>query len=314
MRPQADTAPVFPPISPAALAAWQAHGRFGAFAGHRVFARVEDRQGDTRPWLLLIHGFPTASLDWHPLWQALSGDFNLLAPDLLGFGFSDKPARHDYRIAEQADLIEHWCTELGVTQMHVVAHDYGVTVAQELLARDREHAALGETKRLRSIVFLNGGLFPESHRPRAIQKLLLTPLGPLLSRLLTKRGFARSFMAIFGPATRPGADEIDAFWTLVAHQDGQRIAHRLMRYVPERTQHRGRWVGALLATTMPMRLINGARDPVSGAHMAARFRELIHGADVVWLDEIGHYPQVEAPSRVYASLCNFWRRIGAMAP
>ncbi len=314
MRPEADRTPGFPPISTNALAEWQAQGRYGEFAGHRVFARVHDAHGPARPWLLLIHGFPTASLDWFPLWTALARDFNLLAPDLLGFGLSDKPTRHDYTIAGQADLVEYWCTQLGIVQTHVVAHNYGVTVAQELLARDRELAARGLAKRLASVVFLNGGLFPETHRTRPIQKLLLTPLGPLVSRLLTQRSFARSFAAIFGPATRPRAAEIDAFWQLIARQDGHRLAHRLIHYVPERRRHRERWVGALGTATVPMRLINGALDPVSGEHMAARFREIVHEADIVWLDDIGHYPQIETPQRVYASLGNFWRRIGAISP
>ena len=314
MRPDSDPTPEFPPISMAALDAWRASGRFAQAAGHRVFARIDDRHRDTRPWLLLIHGFPTASFDWHPLWAHLAQDFNLLAPDLLGFGDSDKPRRHDYRISGQADLIEHWCGQLGIERMHVLAHDYGVTVAQELLARDQERSTSGRSTRIQSVVFLNGGLFPEAHRPRLIQKLLLTPLGPLLSRLLTKPVFARSFRAIFGPKTRPSADEIDAFWALIAARDGQRIAHRLMRYVRERQRQRERWVGALTGTTIPMRLVNGALDPVSGAHLVARYRALISEADVVWLDDIGHYPQVEAPERVHASLRNFWGRIGAISP
>ena len=63
-----------------------------------------------------------------------------------------------------------------------------------------------------------------------------------------------------------------------------------------------------------MRLINGACDPVSGAHLAQRYRELIREPDIVWLDDIGHYPQVEAPARVHASLRAFWLRIGAVNP
>ncbi|MBP6078006.1 MAG: alpha/beta hydrolase [Xanthomonadales bacterium] len=304
----------FPRISLSALADWRARGRVEHFRGHQVFARVHAMPGVVRPWLLLIHGFPTASLDWHPLWAQLSHEFNLLAPDLLGFGFSDKPADIDYTIAMQADLVVHWCNLLGIANAHVIAHDYGVTVAQELLARDLERRVRGDAGLVDSIAFLNGGLFPESHRPRLIQKLLLTALGPLLSRLLSKRSFASSFSAVFGPDTQPTADEIDAFWALLSERQGRRIAHRLMRYVPERHAQRARWVGALVESQVPMRLINGACDPVSGAHLAQRYRELIREPDIVWLDDIGHYPQVEAPARVHASLRAFWLRIGAVNP
>lgn len=306
------TMPDFPSISLDAASAWRARGRYLPFAGHRVFAQVSEAI-EGRPWLLLIHGFPTSALDWHPLWPVLSRDFNVLAPDLIGFGLSDKPADFDYRIATQADLIERWCREFGITHGHVLAHDYGVTVAQELLARDAEQADCGQHRRIDSIAFLNGGLFPETHRPRPIQRLLLTPIGPILSRLLTKRRFARSFSAVFGADTQPTTAEIDAFWSQIVEQGGQRIAHRLMRYVPERHARRERWVGALVTSTIPKRLINGSRDPVSGAHLAQRYQECVPSPDIVRLDDIGHYPQVEAPQRVHAALREFWLRIGAVS-
>jgi len=52
-------------------------------------------------------------------------------------------------------------------------------------------------------------------------------------------------------------------------------------------------------TEVPMRLIDGPADPNSGSHMAARYREVIPAADVVMLDDdIGHWPQIEAPDAV----------------
>ena len=56
---------------------------------------------------------------------------------------------------------------------------------------------------------------------------------------------------------------------------------------------------------MPMRFINGLLDPVSGAHMVERYRELIPGPDVIELEGIGHYPQVEAPGRVLEAFFAF---------
>src|SRR5207253_7189711 len=52
----------------------------------------------------LLHGFPTCSWDWSALADGLS-DYQLLMPDLLGFGDSDKPPGHHYTLMEQADLI-----------------------------------------------------------------------------------------------------------------------------------------------------------------------------------------------------------------
>ena len=52
-------------------------------------------------------------------------------------------------------------------------------------------------------------------------------------------------------------------------------------------------------TSVPMRLIDGPIDPNSGRHMAERYAEVIPNADVVLLgDNIGHWPQIEAPDAV----------------
>jgi pimeloyl-ACP methyl ester carboxylesterase len=147
------------------------------------------------------------------------------------------------------------------------------------------------------------------HRPRTIQKLLLTPLGPLLSRLSTQKSFMPALAAVFGRDTQPSAAELADFWRLIAHQDGARIMHRLIRYIPERIRYRDRWVGALTRTQVPLRFINGADDPVSGAHMEARYRELVPNPDTVLLPGIGHYPQVEAPAAVLAAFDAFHRRL-----
>ena len=76
----------------------------------------------------------------------------------------------------------------------------------------------------------------------------------------------------------------------------------------ERRQNRKRWVGALQRTTVPLRFVNGPLDPVSGAAMAARYRQIIPAPDVVVLDGIGHYPQVEAPERVLEAFFSFVER------
>ncbi len=286
------------------LSRWRDTGHRFDFRGHSVFYQ---RHGTGSPALLLIHGFPTASWDWEPIWPGLCTHFDhVLAPDLLGFGFSAKPPRHRYSLLEQADLCEALLARAGVDEVHLLAHDYGVSIAQELLARDLERSR--PAPRLRSVTLLNGGLFPEAHRPTAMQQLLRSPLGPLAARLIRERGFGRAFARVFGPQTQPTPIELHDFWRLVAENDGPRAMARLIRYLDERRQHRERWVGALVHTTVPLRLINGPVDPVSGAHMAARYAELVPGADVVSLPGIGHYPQVEAPDRVLRAFLEFHRQ------
>ena len=292
-----------------ALRQWRALGLHSTLGPHRIFVR---EAGDiTRPVLLLLHGFPTASFDWQPLWQDLAGRFHVIAHDLLGFGFSSKPKDHRYTVVEQADLVEALLREREIARVHVLAHDLGDSVAQELLARHEHRQFLGEDGlRLASVVFLNGGLFPEAHRPRPVQRLLASPLGPFLVNLLDQARFERSVTAVFGPNTQPSPAWLADAWALVSQDDGHRLAPRLLAYMAERRAMRAAWVGAMQATRVPLRLVDGTADPVSGASLVARYRELLPIPDVVELPGIGHWPQVEAPAAVLDACNGFWTRIG----
>lgn len=280
------------------LAEWRAQGRHETIDGQSMFLR---EQGEG-PAVLLLHGFPTASWDWSWIWNDLAADHRLIAPDLLGYGFSAKPSNHAYSIIDQADRCEELLARLDVTHVHVLAHDYGDTVAQELLARRNQGTGAWG---LESVCFLNGGLFPEAHRPRLIQKLLQGPLGPLLARRLSRRRFGASFSAVFGPDTPPSDDELDGFWSLIQHNDGRAVIPKLLGYMRERRRNRSRWTGALQVAKVPIGLINGSLDPVSGRHLVDRYREVVGKSGFIEeLDRVGHYPQIEAPEQVVAA----WRR------
>eukprot|EP01137_Pigoraptor_chileana_P018175 Opistho-2@77251 len=294
-----------------------------------VVYRASTGQGPLDSTLLCIHGFPTCMFDWHLIWDRLLSLFGrVIAVDLLGFGLSDKPSRFGYTFKSQADVCESVLETLGVTNVHFLAHDYGVTVAQELLARkgimgrtlslslpsdrpetqDQSFADATPIKlNIQSVVFLNGGLFPESHQPRLIQKLLLVPiLGRVLASLTTRGTFARSFRAVFGPNTQPTDAEMDEYWGLVNINGGSYAVPDTIVYMTERRMYRERYVGALMESKVPMRLVNGPADPVSGAHLAARYREQVPNADVIMLgDDIGHYPQVEDPDGVWSAFAEF---------
>ncbi|UVK99625.1 alpha/beta fold hydrolase [Pseudomonas sp. B21-048] len=283
------------------LCVWRKRGQTFVFRGQTLRYWTA---GQGEP-LLLIHGFPTASWDWHYLWQPLTQRYRVIACDMLGFGDSAKPVNHDYSLLEQADLQQALLVHLNVEQpVHVLAHDYGDSVAQELLARHYEARA-----DIASCVFLNGGLFPETHRQVLVQKLLLSPLGWMIGRAFTRDALVKSFTQIFGPQTRPTESELDDFWSLVDSNHGQRVMHKLISYIPQRRVQRERWVSAMRRGEVPLRVIDGEVDPVSGAHMVARYRQLIPDPDTVLLSEIGHYPQIEAPAQVLEHYLEFRDRL-----
>jgi len=287
-----------------ALQQWKAEGRYFDWHAHSIFYR-DQGHGDT---LLCIHGFPTSSYDWKVIWPSLTKHFRVICLDLLGFGFSSKPHRHTYTVLEQTDIIIALLSSLGIKHTHLLAHDLGDSIAQEYLARF-ENARTENGPEIQSICYLNGGLFPEAHRPRFIQSLFRGPLGPLLVHGLNEKKFSKSFSEVFAANTQPDAEDLSDFWHLIQLNNGHRLAHRLLQYIPERRKHRDSWVRAMQTTCVPMRLINGVDDPVSGRHLVERYRELIPDADVVELEGIGHYPQIEAPGAMLAAFLDFHKKI-----
>ncbi len=267
---------------------WRAKGSTFEWQGQRVFYRIEGR-GEP---LLAIHGFPTASWDWCAIWPQLTARYRVLTLDMIGFGFSAKPIGFPYSIFAQADLYEALLAREKVTSYRLLAHDYGDTVAQELLARQT-----GARAKIAAACLLNGGLFPERHRALITQRLLASMIGPLIARLSSFGAFAKSMTRIWGD-TPVSDQELRAMWQLVTSDHGMRVMPSLISYIDERRRYRARWVGALVDAAMPLRFINGLADPVSGAHMAARYRELVPHADIVELPGVGHYPQLEAPDAV----------------
>ena len=192
-------------------------------------------------------------------------------------------------------MVEALWAHYGVSESRVVAHDVGLTVALELLARQEG----GGPVRVTGFTLLNGGVYAGFHRPRRIQVLLQQPIiGTLVARFLSERTFSKAFAEIFSADHQPSAADLHQHWLTAAERGGSRNYHRLIRYIPERRANAARWESPLERTRTPVRFIWGMADPVSGAHMAEVIRERRPGADLVALEGIGHYPHLEDPARV----------------
>jgi pimeloyl-ACP methyl ester carboxylesterase len=279
---------------------WQAGGTYFQHRDLQIFYR---RSGGGIDPILCLHGFPTASFDYHSVWQPLSERFDLIAFDMVGYGLSSKPYNWGYTTFDQVDVLQELIAHLNIPRVHILAHDYGNTITQELLARENEARLDFE---IASICFLNGGLFPETHRPIFAQKLLISWVGAIFGGMIPDAVYKKNLSKVFGPQTKPNDAALDDHLTLFKHNDGKRIAHRLIRYMAERAKYRERWLAALRRMSQPFRFVDGLADPVSGEHLVRRFRELIPDQnDIIELEGIGHFPHLECPDDVLTAYLEF---------
>ena len=269
-----------------------ASGKTAAVDGTHIWYRVMGRG----PWLVLFHGFPTSSWDWHRLLPLLTPHHRVLIFDFPGYGLSEKPPRRDYSLLRQMDAVEGLLKLLGINEFDLLAHDMGASVACELLHRlESSRTSL----RLRSLTMLNAGIYMDLHQPLPTQRLLRTPLlGSITARLSSFQVFRHQYPRVYAD---PGAFDEEHYreqWALVLNNDGRRVLARIAGYMKERERRGKQWLGPLHRTRLPLTLIWGRRDPIAVYAIAEKICAQNPRATLLTLDDVAHYPQLESPQRV----------------
>jgi pimeloyl-ACP methyl ester carboxylesterase len=276
--------------------AWEARGSSEEFRGYPIHTF---RQEGVGPLLLLLHGFPSSSYDWRLLLEQTPRR-EVLAFDFLGFGLSAKPREHDYSLFWQADLAEELVRRHGGGRpVFVVAHDMGTSVANELMARNIEGRLAME---IAGILLFNGSMVLEAASPILGQRLLRGRFGSLLARLSSERVFRRQFGSVFGDAHPLDDEEAADQWSLICHNGGRTLGHRLISYMDQREEHAERWHGAIRDWPGELSLAWGLRDRVATTAVLAAIRELRPSVPVTELPELAHYPQLEDPVQMSHAL------------
>jgi pimeloyl-ACP methyl ester carboxylesterase len=277
---------------PPALAAWQSRGRRIRVLGHEVFV-LQDGPADGGDPVLVLHGFPSSCFDFHLALPLLAARRRVVLHDHLGFGLSDKPERYSYSLMEQADAALLVWRALGITRGHLLAHDYGTSIATELLAR----RALGLLPiELSSVTLCNGSVHLEMAHLTPSQRLLRRPtLGPLFARFARPGLFKAQLRRILGEPSSVSEEELDWMWAALVHDGGRERLPATISYLDDRVRFRDRWTHALTAYEGPAHVLWGRRDPVAVAAIAERLASELPRAELHWLDRLGHYPMLEEP-------------------
>jgi pimeloyl-ACP methyl ester carboxylesterase len=269
---------------------WKDSGKNFNFKGNNIFY-LQQGDGDD---LLIIHGYPFSSFEWEDTIKELSKLYRVTIFDLLGMGFSDKPKKHKYSFEEYCDIVNELLNELRITETHILSHDLGVSVVQELIARDSEKI---NNFKILSSAFVNGSLFIDVYKPRFIQRLLSQSpkiIGKLLSKALTKKMVNRSVKSVFGPNTKPTDYFLNLQWEILNYNDGKSITYLIGRLVFDKYYYLNRWISKMQNTKIPMCYICGPYDPNSGLDMVNRYVELIPNSKIYLLEkDIGHWPYLE---------------------
>ena len=271
--------------------------------------------------VLLLHGLADSKEAWLRVAPELARRYQVVAPDLLGCGDSDKPDVSYHPVA-LATYLRHFLDALHIPSAHVVGHSLGGGLALHLYMRYPE--------RVESLALVASGGFGRQ-LPLSMRLCTLAGSSGIIGALLASRHsrhpaarIGHALLSRLWPATsvadlagRTGADTTRQAQAVEEADILDRLRDRgarsaflaMLRSVGDIRGQRTSALGALRLVQVPVLLINGRDDTVIPvAHGVAALRHLTDGRLEV-LDNCGHCPHREAPSRVAALLRGFFARV-----
>jgi pimeloyl-ACP methyl ester carboxylesterase len=240
---------------------------------------VRWRRGDgPGPPVVYLHGVPTSSADWIPFLERTGG----IAPDLPGFGRSDKPAGFDYSIGGYGAFLQAFLDAVGVEDFRLVVHDWGV-VGLALAQRFPE--------RVRRLVIMNAVPLLPGHRWHRVARVWRRRgLGELAMGAAGRRTLPLAVRALSGAPLPEGLAA--RFWPDFDHGT-QRAILRLYRSAPpDALEAAGTRLGSLEA---PALVLWGEDDPFLPTGFAHAYGAALPSAEVELVPGGGHWPWLERP-------------------
>ncbi|MET8778618.1 alpha/beta fold hydrolase [Nocardia sp. NPDC004654] len=255
------------------------------------------------PPVLLLHGIGRSLEDWAPQFQRLGGAHRVIAVDLPGFGFSDRP--HEPMTLPVlargvADLLDTWGERRPV---HVIGNSLGGAVALRLLASRPERVA--------SLVLVDSAAF--GSEVTALLRLLALPrIGRIATRRTTRAAAVLTERAIFADPSLATRERIDHALAIARQHDRGTVMHETAHALATGRGVRAEWRAELMAEVAahprPTMIVWGDRDRILPAHHLTAARRLIPHAETFLFEGIGHMPQIECPDEFAALVLDFLAR------
>lgn len=265
--------------------------------GLRVHCLVAG-EGKADP-VLLLHGWPTNAQLWRHVLTRLGEHRRVIAIDLPGYGWSDKPTDVRYSFRFYQKIIDGTLDALNIDELSLGVHDAGGPIGMYWAAHNLE--------RVRSLALLNTLVFPEMSW--AIKAFFLALRMPGLSRFMSSpRGIAAAIR--LGVVDRSKIDaEVAELYQAPFRDPKSRPA---LLHAAKGLSPRGfkTIAEAVPQLTMPVRIIYGEIDRAlpDVAQTMARFKALVPHAELTSLPKVGHFLQEDAPDQVAELVTEFFAR------
>nr|WP_069968119.1 MULTISPECIES: alpha/beta fold hydrolase [Desertifilum]OEJ74279.1 hydrolase [Desertifilum tharense IPPAS B-1220] len=263
------------------------------------YREAEPFNATDKPPVILLHGLPAQSYSWREVLPALASQgMRAIAPDWLGFGFSAKPDRREFRYT--ADAFVQALAEL-IDQLEIERFSL---VVQGFVGSSGLLYALRYPEKIERLAILNAPLSPEARVPWKIKQLGL----PLMGEMLTQDPLLVDRTLEGGGKYQVADKDLDIYRApfLKSSAAGRSLFAtvqnlRLAEVTSKITSGFANW-------TQPTQIIWGINDPWLPVSQAEAFAQMLNNVELVRLAEVGHYPQEDWPEKVNEALVPFLRR------
>ena len=272
---------------------WKKLGKYVTINDKRIF--VIDT-GDHPETLVILHGYPTSSYDYFRVIPELAHYYRIVGHDHLGFGFSDKPDSLTYSLIDQADVALELWRKLGLKQVSILAHDYGTSIAKEILAR-KNHNLI--PLKINKIYLCSSSMRLEHLHLKNIGVLLRDrKLGKYISRLTNfgYRKIRRRFKKDNINYQISKNYDIKDMWNQMDSSEGQKEIHFISNFINERYTFFHRWTNALKETTVPVKIFWQKTDSLAIKEIAIVLATEEENEKLTWVENVKHYSILETPN------------------
>ncbi|WP_067834712.1 alpha/beta fold hydrolase [Nocardia lijiangensis] len=258
--------------------------------GRRVRVRID---GDPdRPPVLLLHGIGRSLEDWAPQFPRLARTHRVIALDVPGFGFSDRPRERITLPVLAREVAETLAALDEGRRLHVIGNSLGGAVAMQLLALEPERVA--------SLVLVNSAGFG-SEVAMALRLLAVPGIGYLATRHTTRLAAEMTERLIFADKSLVTKERIDHALAIAKQPDPGDVMYETARALATGRGVRSEWRTELIAAVAkhprPTLAVWGDLDRVLPAHHLVTARQLLPHAETHLFTGFGHMPQIECPDK-----------------
>jgi pimeloyl-ACP methyl ester carboxylesterase len=256
------------------------------------------------PQLVLVHGFPTSSIDFFALTGELGSEFDIYLLDFPGYGLSDKPPEpYVYSLYDDARLLVYAITQVWkLSEFRMLTHDRGSSVGMIALGM---LAAQDPSAQPLDLILTNANIYLPLSNLTAFQTALLdSATGRATAAAATPELLAAGLGAsTFMPRRTMGDPEIAALAKCFAHNDGIRVLPDTIQYLHERAADETSWLEALSVSHVNTTVVWGLHDNVSPLrvpnHVWQTYLKNKPGRNRYWvLPNADHYLQCDAPKQL----------------